>query len=33
MAEEHYMSNRSAFIRERIDIEVVFNVESRSPVV
>ena len=29
MAEERYMSNR---VRERIDIEVVFDVESRSPV-
>ena len=32
MAEERYMSNRGAFVRERIDIEVVFDVESRSPV-
>jgi len=27
--EERYMSNRGAFVRERIDIEVVFDVESR----
>ena len=32
MAEERYMSNRSVFVRERIDIVVVFDVESRSPV-
>ena len=32
MAEERYMSNRGAFVRERIDIVVVFDVESRSPV-